>query len=103
MEKRKKKRGREKRKREIIDAFYPETPRAGLESLLCFLCLSLVRFPSFFLPSITHSSAVSSSLSHSVLCLHSHSALFSSFNLLLFTFHASSVMLFATLFHFLCL
>lgn len=61
-----KREGGEKRKREIIDVFYPEAPPAGFGSLLCFLWLSLVLFPSFFfVPSITHCSAVSSSLSPS--------------------------------------
>lgn len=75
METRKEKERKGEREREIIDAFYPETPTAGLGSLLCFLCVSL--FPSFYLlPSIAHSSAVSFGLSHSLLCLRSHATLF---------------------------
>lgn len=55
--------------------FHQETPTAGLGSLLCFLCLSLVLFHSL-LPSITHSAAVSYGLTHFLLCLHFHSLLF---------------------------
>lgn len=41
-----------KERERVIDAFflfYPECPAAGLESLFCFLCLSLGLFPPFFL------------------------------------------------------
>lgn len=96
----------EKREREveIIDASYPESPAAGVGCPLCFLCLSLVLFPPFFfLPSISPSSAVSTRLTHSLLCLHSYPTFFfSRFTLLLFTFHTPSVMLLPHV-YFLCL
>lgn len=84
MEKRKKERKRGEKERErllmfFLLFFYPESPTAGFGSLLCFLCLSLVLSPPplFFSPSISHSPAVSSHLTHSLPCLHSRTRLFS--------------------------
>lgn len=54
---------KEERERAIIDAFYSEGPAAGLESLFCFLCLSLVPFS---LLSSSYFSSVTLLLSHLV-------------------------------------